>query len=318
MHVSPDRDLRSKIKKNDARLLAKPDCDCWQLSMTVFQTICMISLLMNSGVSADPTHKDIEYATVGDHKLLLDIYQPPNVAKAPLVVWVHGGAWRAGSKNSVPITRLLHHGFAIASVDYRLSPVAKFPAQVHDIKAAIRFLSANAAKYRFDVNRFIVAGSSAGGHLAALVGVSNGVTQLEGDIGDESSESSQVHSIISFYGASNLQTILSQSTPHGLSVRVPALDLLLGGQPEKESKLAKLASPVTHVDASDPPLLLIHGDQDPQMPINQAHELHGKYQLLNLPVEFEVVHGGVHGGKGFFEDVMIDRVAKYLKTGVWK
>jgi dipeptidyl aminopeptidase/acylaminoacyl peptidase len=120
---------------------------------------------------------------------------------------------------------------------------------------------------------------------------------------------------VSFYGAANLQTILSQSTPHGLSVRVPALQLLLGGQPKEQPELAKLASPVAHVDSSDPPLLLIHGDQDPQMPINQAHELHGKYKQLGLPVEFEVVHGGAHGGQQFFDDAMLDRVAEYLKTG---
>lgn len=286
--------------------------------MAKLPLISVIVMLMTVATAADPDHKYVQYATANNHKLLLDIYQPGSTTKAPLVIWVHGGAWRSGSKNKVPVTRLLHHGFAIASVDYRLSGVARFPAQVHDIKAAIRFLRANANSYNLDASRFIIAGASAGGHLAALVGVSNGVKELEGDAGNYQGISSDVHGIVSFYGASNLESILAQSTPHGLSVRVPALELLLGGQPDKKKELARLASPVSHIDGQDPPLLLIHGDQDPQMPINQAHELNGKYKQQNLSVEFEVVHGGAHGGKVFFENKMVDRVAEYLTTGVWK
>ena len=286
-----------------------------QTNLLILTTSAVLILFPKDAMTVEPTHGNVVYATVGGLDLRLDIYTPQKAQKSPLIVWVHGGAWRAGSKNKVPVAQLVDHGFAIASVDYRLSPVAKFPAQIHDIKAAIRFLRANAGTYDFDPERFVIAGSSAGGHLAALVGVSNGVTELEGTVGDHVSPSSDVQSIVVFYGAANLQTILSQSTPHGLSVRVPALELLLGGQPLDVPELAKLASPVAHIDASDPPLLLIHGDQDPQMPINQAHELHGKYKQLRLPVEFEVVHGGAHGGKQFFDDRMLNRVAEYLKTG---
>ncbi len=273
--------------------------------------ILLTILLVNAiTIAAEPTHRDVEYANVDGHHLLLDFYQPEAQQKTPLVIWVHGGAWRAGSKASVPISGLVQRGFAIASVDYRLSPVAKFPAQVHDIKAAIRFLRANADTYNVDPNRFVIAGASAGGHLAALVGVTNGVTDLEGTAGEQLQTSSDIQGIVSFYGASNLQTILSQSTPHGLSVRVPALELLLGGQPDDKVELAKLASPVTHIDKNDPPLLLIHGDQDPQMPINQAHELHGRYKQFELPVHFEVIQGGAHGGRGFYEEPVMDRLAE--------
>jgi acetyl esterase/lipase len=283
--------------------------------LLILTAIAVLLRFGNSGMAADPTERNVVYATVGEHELRLDVYRPQAALKSPLIIWIHGGAWRAGSKNRVPVTGLLDHGFAIASVDYRLSPVAKFPAQIHDIKAAIRFLRAKATTWKFDPDRFVIAGSSAGGHLAALVGVSNGVPELEGTVSHNSSLSSDVQGIVSFYGAANLQTILSQSTPHGLSVRVPALQLLLGGQPTEVPDLAKLASPVSHVDSSDPPLLLIHGDQDPQMPINQAHELHGNYKQLGLPVEFEVVHGGAHGGRQFFDDNMLKRVAEYLKRG---
>ena len=115
-------------------------------------------------------------------------------------------------------------------------------------------------------------------------------------VGRHLNQSSDVQAIVSYYGASNFLTILQQSTPHGLGVRIPALQLLLGKQPEKTPELAKLASPVFHVDDSDPPLLLLHGDQDPQMPINQSHELFGKYEAHDLAVKFEVVHGAAHGG----------------------
>ena len=283
--------------------------------LTAITVVAVLRLFPDVTTAAEPTDRNVVYATVAEQQLRLDVYRPRSAGNCPVIIWVHGGAWRAGSKDRVPVTGLLDHGFAIASVDYRLSPVAKFPAQIHDIKAAIRFLRAHAAKYDFNPDHFIVAGSSAGGHLAALLGVSNGVVPLEGSVGNNSSSSSDVQSIVSFYGAANLQTILSQSTPHGLSVRVPALQLLLGGLPSEQPDLAKLASPVTHIDQSDPPLLLIHGDQDPQMPINQAHELHRKYKQLGLPVEFEVVHGGAHGGKQFFDAEMLDRVAEYLKTG---
>jgi acetyl esterase/lipase len=220
----------------------------------------------------------------------------------------------------MPLGKLVAQGFAVASVDYRLSHVAPFPAQVHDIKAAIRFLRAKAGDYGYDARRIAIAGSSAGGHLAALVGVTNGVQELEGSVGEHTDQSSAVQAIVSFFGASNLQTILAQSTPHGLSVRLPALTLLLGGPPEEKADLARLASPVTHVDASDPPLLLIHGDQDPQMPINQSHELQGAYEAAKLPVQFYVVHGGKHGGPEFYDDartaLMRDFLRKYLTPGI--
>lgn len=263
-------------------------------------------------LAQSPTQSDVEYARIGDRSLCLDFYRLDADNKSPLVVWVHGGAWRAGSKDSVPVKLWLEHGFAIASVDYRLSGEAKFPAQIHDIKAAIRFLRCNADDFAIDSNRILVAGSSAGGHLAALVGVSNGVSELEGNIGKCRGVSSDVGAAVSFYGASNLHSILSQSTKHGLSVRVPALQLLLGGQPDDVPDLARLASPVEHVDPKDPPLWLIHGDADPQMPMDQSVELESVYRKNNLPVQFEVISGGKHGGDEFYSQRRLSRLADQL------
>lgn len=260
---------------------------------------------------------DIQYGRVDDHSLLLDLYLPVGVEQPPLVVWVHGGAWRGGSKAKMPLVDLLQNGFAVASVDYRLSPVARFPAQIHDCKAAIRFLRGNASKYGYQADRIGIAGSSAGGHLVALVGVTNDHKELEGSVGDYGDQSSAVQAIADFYGPTNFMTILKQSTPHGLGVRVPALKLLLGDEPSGVPELARLASPVFHLDAADPPLLLVHGDQDPQVPINQSHELHAKYKEHQLPVKFEVVHGGAHGGKAFFDarrrEILRDFFAQHLK-----
>jgi len=262
-----------------------------------------------------PDHRDVVYATIDGKSLSLDIYLPDGVENPPLLVWVHGGAWRRGSKEQVPSV-FVDNGFATASLDYRLSTEAKFPAQVHDIKAGVRFLRAMGPQYGLRTDRIAIAGSSAGAHLAALVGVTNADPALEGDVGSYQNASSDVQAIVSFFGASNLTSILRQSTPHGLGVRKPALDLLLGGQPEIVEELARLASPVFHVDASDPPLLLLHGDQDPQMPINQSHELEGAYEERGLDVYFDVVHGAGHGGEEFYSGAHLARALEFLERTI--
>lgn len=257
--------------------------------------------------------RDITFATVGDTALKLDLHQPDSGQPVGLIVWVHGGAWKAGSRKGAELKGLTAHGWAIASVDYRLSTVARFPAQIHDIKAAIRFLRAHATDYGYPATPFVIAGSSAGGHLAALVGVSNGDAKLEGTVGQNLGVSSDVKAIVDLYGASDLTTILAQSTPHGIAMRVPALELLLGGQPDKLPELARLASPVFQVDAHDPPLLLMHGDRDPQMPINQSHEIQGAYEALGLPVVFKVHHGTGHGGPAFYSEESLALIDNFLR-----
>lgn len=257
------------------------------------------------------TQADIEYAKVGELSLKLDLHRPQG-EKPPLIVYVHGGGWRAGSKEDVPIVDLYDKGYAIASVNYRLSTQAPFPGQVHDIKAAIRFLRGNAGKFQVNADKVVIIGSSAGGHLAALVGVTNGVKELEGSVGENLEQSSDVQGIVSYYGASDLQTILSQSTPKGLEFRIPALKLLLGDTPDKKPELARLASPVAHLDKKDPPLLLIHGDADPQMPPQQSQELAKAYEVLGLPVTLIMLPGSLHGGAEFYDEERTAIVAKFL------
>lgn len=257
-------------------------------------------------------YKDLVFATVDGKNLRLDLYMPADVQAPRLLVWVHGGAWSQGTKDDNVPKGFVEHGVATASVDFRQSTDARFPAQVHDIKAAIRFLRAKAPAYGYRIDKIAIAGSSSGGHLAALVGVTNGHQSLEGRVGNYLSESSSVQAIVDYFGASNLMTILAQSTPFGLNMRRPALERLLGALPDQARELAELASPVVHVDRNDPPLMLLHGDQDPQMPINQAHELQGAYERLGLDVHFDVVHGAAHGGAVFYSPDHLKPVLEFL------
>jgi acetyl esterase/lipase len=269
-------------------------------------------ILAAATCSAAEPETDV-FAKVGDRELALDLHRPEKSGKVPLIVYVHGGAWRSGSREQMPLGDLVRAGFAIASVDYRLTPEAPFPANVHDIKAAIRYLRAHSEKWNLATDRIAIAGSSAGGHLAALVGLTNGHPDLEGKIGDHPGQKSDIAAVVSFYGASNLTTILSQSTAHGLKVRVPALTLLFGGPVEEKAEPARLASPVFHIDRSDPPVLLIHGDQDPQMPIEQSRELAEACRKAGVPVRFDTVVGGLHGGEGFYTGEQLHTVAEFLR-----
>ena len=261
---------------------------------------CLCLIVSISFGQSKKDASDIVYAEVGDRKLLLDLYFPNENKNPYLIVWIHGGAWHSGSKASPPLS-FVRSGYALASVDYRLSIEAKFPAPVHDIKTAIRFLRTNAEKYGYRSDKIIIAGSSAGGHLAALVGVTNNDKALEGNVGQFPHASSTVQAIIDYYGPTNFTTILKQSTPHGVGVRGPALALLLGHTVDNVPELAKQASPALQVDSNDPPLLIFHGDQDIQVPINQSHEIVGAYKRKKLMVHLEVVHGGGHSESPYFD-----------------
>ena len=161
----------------------------------------MLGMLFAAGIStiasraavAQPARAitDVTYATVDGQALRLDLAMPAGVPAPALLVWVHGGAWRDGTKASVP-RQFAEHGIATASLDFRQSTDARFPAMVHDIKAAIRFLRANAGRYGYRADRIAIGGNSSGAHLAALVGVTNGDARLEGTVGDALSQSSSV------------------------------------------------------------------------------------------------------------------------------
>lgn len=280
------------------------------MSVLVF---CFSSSLLQA---QKDTTKNIVYAEAGGKKLLLDLYMPSGKKDPYLIVWIHGGAWRSGSKESPPLG-MLPYGYALASINYRLSEEAAFPAPIYDIKASIRFLRANAKKYGYRSDKIIIWGSSAGGHLAALAGMTNNDKELEGNLGAYTNESSSIQCILDFYGPSNFMTILNQSTPHGLSVRIPALTLLLGKPVEQAPDLAKQASPVYQADSTDPPILIVHGDQDIQVPVNQSLELAGVYKKNKLTVQLEIIPGGGHGGAVYDKKEIMETVKKFL-DGVLK
>jgi acetyl esterase/lipase len=275
----------------------------------------MVTAIRMSAAETTRSFKDVMYANVGGKPLLLDVYVPAVARKPPLVVYVHGGAWTTGSKSQYPAF-LLEHGFAVASLDFRSSSEAPFPANVHDIKAGIRFLRARAAEYGYPGGRIAIMGASSGGHLAALVGVTNGDKDLEGSEGEYLNESSAVQAVVSYFGASDLTTILSQSTPAGLTVRVPALQRLLGASPDVVPELARQASPVFHVSGYSPPIFLLHGDQDTQMPVNQSLELQSVYQSAGRPVEALFLHGVGHVGEPFFRGQAAEKVVAFLNTNI--
>lgn len=280
--------------------------------------LCLLSFtcfLTQAQAQVDST-KNIVYAEVSTSKLLLDLYKPTGKDNPYLLVWVHGGAWRSGSKEKPPLG-LLSAGYAIASIDFRQSTEAPFPAQIHDIKAAIRFLRGNAKKYGYRPDKIVIAGSSSGGHLVALVGTTNNDNYYEGAEGNFLKESSSVQGIIDFYGPTNFLTILHQSTPHGISVRVPALELLLGKPVEQVPQLAKKASPVFQIDANDPPILIVHGDQDNQVPVNQSLELMAAYRKAGLSWQLEIVPGAGHGDGVYYTKEFQPVLEKFL-SGILK
>ena len=286
--------------------------------MMVMLALFACALVAPRSAYAQPPreYKDLIYATVDGKRLGLDLYMPAGVKRPPLLVWVHGGAWREETKARVPPV-FVERGIATASLDFRQSIEAPFPAQIHDIKAAIRYLRANAAQYGYRSERIAIGGASSGGHLAALAGVTNGERELEGNTGEYLDRSSSVQAIVDYSGPSNLVTLLEHRTPSGQRVHESAVGRLLGGgTPDQTRARAESASPVNHVDRGDPPLLLLHGDQDQEIPIGQAQELEQAYAKLGLDVQLRVVRGAGHGGHAFYSPAQLDAVLAFLRRTI--
>lgn len=247
--------------------------------------------------------RDMEYAKAGEKSLKLDLYLPKASAeRPPLVVWIHGGAWRAGSKENMPLGWLLEHGYALASINYRLSQEATFPAQIQDSKAAIRWLRAHAAEYGYNADRIGVSGASAGGHLVAMLGTAGGVKELEGEVGGNLDRSSDVQAVVNFFGPTNLISMCSQPSRMNHAAPDSPESRLIGGAVLEHKDKAAAASPVTYVTANDPPFMTIHGDEDPLVPVQQGQELHAALKAAGVKSHMDIIEGGGHGGAGFHDD----------------
>lgn len=261
--------------------------------------------------------RDIVYAQASGKDLLMDIYRPVKQSGAlPVVVWVYGGAFRAGSKDdgqTGTATWLATHGYAVVAFNYRLSQVAKFPAQANDCKAAIRWLRVNARKYGLDARRIAAWGASAGGHLSAMLGTSGGVAELEGDLGNPS-ESSRVQAVVDFYGPTDFLQMDAQSIPGGQKHDPPDSpeSQLVGGPIQENKERVARANPVTYVTPDDPPFLILHGDRDPLVPVGQSELLHTALRRAGVPVTFHKIVGAGHGGPEFSSRLVRAMVLAFL------
>ena len=246
--------------------------------------------------------RDIEYVPGGGRARTLDLLLPEKAgAPTPLVVWIHGGAWSAGSKEGSPAPRLLGDGFAFASINYRLSQQAIFPAQIEDCKAAIRFLRGHAKEYNIDPDHIGVFGSSAGGHLVALLGTSGDVKDLEGKDGDLA-VSSRVQAVCDWFGPTDMTKMAAQSGPGGRmnhdDPQSPE-SRLVGGPIQERQEVARRANPLTYVSRDDPPFLIMHGDRDPLVPLAQSKMLDDALRAAGVESKLMVIEGAGHGGPGF-------------------
>jgi acetyl esterase/lipase len=215
-------------------------------------------------------------------------------------VWIHGGAWLGGSKNGTPAMGQLRRGYAVASINYRLSQEAIFPAQIHDCKAAIRWLRAHAKEYNLDAKRIGVWGSSAGGHLVALVGTSGDVKELEGDEGNLD-QPSRVQAVCDWFGPTDFCQMAAHALPDSKldhdAAGSPESKLIGGPIQENKDKVAK-ANPITYVSKDDPPFLIMHGDKDNLVPHHQGEILAEALRKAGVQVTFETVKGAGHGFGG--------------------
>lgn len=240
--------------------------------------------------------RGIPFAEPGGIPLFLDLYLPDATENPPLVVFVHGGGWKGGSRKSCRLSWVAEHGYAVASIEYRLSQEALFPAQIEDTKGALRWLRAHSEKYGYDASRVVVAGTSAGGHLAALLGTSGDFEKLEGETAAHLDQSSRVQGVINYYGPSDF---VRRSGYHPAKTDEPegGVYRLLGGPVQKNLEAAVNASPVTYITKDDPPMLIFHGDRDKVVFLDQSEWLVKKYEEVGLDVSLEVMAGAGHGWK---------------------
>lgn len=240
-------------------------------------------------------------------KQRLDLFLPEHGAeKAPVVVWIHGGAWRAGDKQWGPFRALTSHGYAVASINYRLSKQAAFPAQLQDCKKAVAWIREHADEYGLDAGRIGVWGASAGGHLAALLGTTGGVPSL--DPKGEISTSTKVQAVCDWYGPADLSDVVGRRRR---SFAVRAVALLLGGNLTKKTALE--ASPVHYVSPDDAPFLIMHGDRDKRVPVDQSAKLYEALRKNGVQATLLIAEGKGHGLDDTHHDEVLKFFDKYLR-----
>ena len=268
--------------------------------------------------------KNLEYGPHGDANKL-DLYLPEKAeGSLPLVIWIHGGGWEAGNKENPRGLGLLKLGYAVASINYRLSQEAKYPAQIEDCKAAVRFLRANAKKYNLDPNHFGVFGESAGGHLVALLGTTAGVKELEGD-GPNKNVSDAVQAVVDWFGPTDMLKMEEEAKEQTDVKSVLNADAasspvgkLFGGPVQDHKELAEKANPIHYITKDAAPFLIMHGDKDQLVPLAQSRILDEALKAAKVESTLVVVKGNGHGGPGFVTPENRHKIAdffdKHLKS----
>jgi acetyl esterase/lipase len=256
------------------------------------------------------SHLDLPYADTGNPRHRLDLYLPtqPKREKLPVVVFVHGGGWQDGDKavGAALLLPFVRTGeYAGVSVGYRLSDEATWPAQIHDCKAALRFVRVNAARYGLDPDRIGAFGQSAGGHLALMLGLTGGVPVLEGELGAHGGTSSRVAAVANFFGPTELLAMVGQPGDIDRAQADAPEAKLIGGPLRENPEKAAAASPVTYVTPDDPPVLTVHGTADRTVPYDQGVRIDAALRKAGVTSYLVTVEGGGHGDFGTAAD---DRV----------
>jgi acetyl esterase/lipase len=276
-------------------------------------------------VSVPRVSLDVAYASVAQAQKL-DIYLPETgTGPYPVVVWIHGGGWSGGSKalDAASVQRqLTTRGYAVASVEYRLSGVARYPAAVQDVKAAIRFLRANATKYSLRGDRIAAWGNSAGGHLAAMLALSGGASVFDDAALGNATESSRVQALVDWFGPSDLLMMDADGATQGCPVyngtghdaAGSPEGIFLGSRPSLAPAKAREASPMTWVTADDPPALIEHGGRDCTVPTGQGKRLRDAMRAVmdTSRVAWAELPNDGHGGVGFEAAANMNLVAAFL------
>jgi acetyl esterase/lipase len=240
-------------------------------------------------------YDNLAYVANGRSHQKLDLFIPDVGKKWPLIIWVHGGGFCRGSKKDHVPLAYLEHGFAVASLNYRLSQHAIFPAQIEDVKAAVRWLRANAKKYRLNPNRFGAWGESAGGHLVAMLGLTGNTNTF--DVGEHLEISSQVQAIVDHFGPTDFLQMDTQRLQGGMVHDPPDSpeSELVGGAIQTHKDRVARANPITYVTRDAPPFLIVHGDHDPLVPYQQSVILNNALVAHGARVSFYTVIGEGHG-----------------------
>jgi acetyl esterase/lipase len=279
----------------------------------IFLLICRALASSQEPPSGFKVLRDLDYVGDGNKRQMLDLYLPETktTKPRPLVVYVHGGGWENGSKEQAGVlfNLLKDRDYAGASINYRLTNEAVWPAQIHDCKAAIRALRAHAAENQIDPDKIAVFGISAGGHLVSMLGVTGGVKELEGKLGLHLSQSSRVTCVLDFCGPSNFLTFTGEGTIINVNDPKTGLSKLIGGTVNEKPEVARNASPVNYLTSDDAPFLIIHGTKDNIVRYAQATEFDTALEKAKIPATLIT---GTNGGHVFFSAPLFERMRAFL------